>query len=404
VHLDENLIYKKNLTPIMIERNVLPNIAGAPTSKPLGAIATWMLKNVSSGVKKVSMDVNTVDTDFLDRSPKKEIREFKTIPLRSPITFACPIRTEIIQGDRKNPEPIIKKNLENSLRLIDIAARGYDKVDLVALPELFLGAPGVTLPDTTREDFLRIARTIPGEETDRLGEIAKKHNIYITGSMYTKDHEWPNHFFHTSFIIGPNGKVIHTHWKAHGRPGCFEWATTAHDIFDEFVKRYGLDAIWPVAKTDIGNIATLVCSEGHNPETWRALAFKGTEIYVWMMASRNESFKYIIQAMCAFSGCYGVLSEPTMGQASLIVDPSGRILRENDRYEYITEGLHIEDLRRIRRRVVGAVGPIPILRSSLYVHIYSNPDYERYPANLYLKYLPKNGADAERYAKECARW
>lgn len=388
----------------MTEKEVFSNFAGAPASNPLGAIATWTLQNVPPEAKKALRDVNGLNAEAFDRSPKREIKEFETIPLRSPIIFASAIRTEIIQGDRRNPEPTIKKNLENALRLIDMAASGYDEVDLVALPELFLGAPGITLPDTTREDFLKMARTIPGEETDRLGEVAKKYNMHITGSMYTKDDEWPNHFFHTSFIIGPNGKVIHTHWKAHGRPGCFEWATTAHDVLDEFVKRYGWDAIWPVARTDIGNIATLVCSEGHNPEAWRAFAFKGAEIYVWMMASRNESFKYIIQAMCAFSGCYGILSEPTLGQASLIVDPNGRILQENDRYEYITEGLHIEDLRRIRRRVFGAIGPIPILRSSLYVHIYSNPDYERYPANLYLKYLPKNGADAERYAKECARW
>jgi len=388
----------------MAEKEIFPYFAGAPASNPLGAIATWTLQNAPPKAEKVLRDINGLNAEAFDRSPKREIKEFETIPLRSPIIFASAIRTEIIQGDRRNPEPTIKKNLENALRLIDMAVSGYDEVDLVALPELFLGAPGITLPDTTREDFLKMARTIPGEETDRLGEMAKKHNIYITGSMYTKDDEWPNHFFHTSFIIGPNGKVIHTHWKAHGRPGCFEWATTAHDVLDEFVKRYGWDAIWPVARTDIGNIATLVCSEGHNPETWRAFAFKGAEIYVWMMTSRNESFKYIIQAMCAFSGCYGILSEPTLGQASLIVDPNGRILQENNRYEYITEGLHIEDLRRIRRRVVGAIGPIPILRSSLYVHIYSNPDYERYPANLYLKYLPKNGADAERYAKECARW
>lgn len=383
-------------------------IAETSSSNALGAVALWSLKSLLYNNKEkrntTPFAKDEISPDIFDRTPRRKLKEFENVSLRSSIITVCPIRMQIVPGSRKDPEPSIKENLNHAIELIEMAASGYERIDLAALTELFLGAPGVTLPDTTREDFLRIARTIPGEETDRLGEVAKKYRIYIAGSMITKDNEWPNHFFHTSFIIGPNGKVIHTHWKAHGRPGCFEWATTVHDVFDEFVKRYGWDNIWPVARTDIGNIATLVCSEGHNPETWRAFAFKGAEIYVWLMASRNESYKYMLQAMCAFSGCYGILSEPSFGQASLVVDPYGRILQENDRYEYITERLHIEDLRKMRWSVHGPIGPIPILRSSLYIHIYSNPDYERYPANMYLKYLPKNGADAERYAKECSRW
>ena len=41
-------------------------------------------------------------------------------------------------------------------------------------------------------------------------------------------------------LVGPDGAVIHNHWKAYGGfPGVLEYATTVHDVLDEFVERYG---------------------------------------------------------------------------------------------------------------------------------------------------------------------
>lgn len=57
------------------------------------------------------------------------------------------------------------------------------------------------------------------------------------------------HYFSASVIVGPQGTVIHKHWKAIRDPGRLEYATTVHDVLDEFVERYGWDAVWPVART-----------------------------------------------------------------------------------------------------------------------------------------------------------
>ena len=66
----------------------------------------------------------------------------------------------------------------------------------------------------------------------------------------------------------------------------------------------------------------------------------------------------------------------------------------------LSEPLHIQDLR-IRKQKMGL--QIPSLRTTLYSHIYSEK-YEKYPANQYLKYLPKDHTDAARYATEKARF
>jgi predicted amidohydrolase len=257
-----------------------------------------------------------------------------------------------------------------------------------------------------------MARTIPGEETDRLGEKAKQHNLYIAGDMYTKEEEWPNHHFHTSFLIGPNGKVIHNRWKAYIAPSVIEWATTVHDVMDEFIKRYDWNSVWPVARTDIGNIATMKGIEGLLPETWRAFAFRGAEIYTHMISSSwtADPFKYMAQAMSAVNNCFTIFCQPAKvlnakihfescySFSTFIVDNKGRIMREA---RYDSEGCIYDEIPIAQFRKGRS---IPTLRTSIYRDIYTNPKYEKNPPNLYLEYIPKDGIDAARYAKEKAKW
>ncbi len=393
------------------KRNFYSVVREAPASSPIGAVAIADLRR-SAVTESVVKD--------LPQGPTSVTQMKKVVPLGKNETTGAPIQSNIEQASAKNPELAVKRNLENALRLIDCASRWPPGVkDLVSFPEFFLtGYSEYTSGPLqwSREDYLRVAREIPGEETDRLGEKAKQYNLYIAGTVHTKEAEWPNHYFHTQFIIGPNGKVIHKHWKAHINPNATEWATTVHDVLDEFVKRYWWDAVWPVAVTDIGNLATLTGSEGHSPESWRAYAFKGAEIYDWMMSSgwTQGHSQFILQAMCSVNRCYGFLNQPARilnnvnhsescyHNATLIADYSGRILQERREPSEgsLSEPLHIQDLLT-RKQKMGL--QIPSLRSTLYSHIYSEK-YEKYPANQYSEYLPKDHTDAFRYAQSKARW
>ena len=139
------------------------------------------------------------------------------------------------------------------------------------------------------EEHLRIARevvpTIPGKETEFLGELCKQFNCYLIAQMIAKDPElMEDRVFNIAFIIDPNGEVIHKHYKTAFYQR--EPNTAPSDIWNLYLQRYGNDpeklfrAVFPVARTEIGNIGTLICAEGSFPEAARGLALNGAEI-IW---------------------------------------------------------------------------------------------------------------------------
>ena len=92
----------------------------------------------------------------------------------------------------------------------------------------------------------------------------------------------PDRIFNVAFIIDPKGELIHTHIKTSFYQK--ETNTAPSDIWDIYLQKYGddpeklHDALYPVAKTEIGNIGTLICAEGSYPEAARGLAMNGAEI------------------------------------------------------------------------------------------------------------------------------
>ena len=167
------------------------------------------------------------------------------------------------------------------------------------------------------DEHLRICREvvpeIPGEETAFLGEICKKLNIYLIAQMIAKDPELMNdRVFNIAFIIDPNGEVIHKHYKTAFYPR--EPNVAPSDIWDVYLERYGDDpvklfeAIYPVAKTEIGNIGTLICAEGSFPEAARGLALNGAEI-IWRTQypepwMGNEIAEVQNRSHAVFNTCY----------------------------------------------------------------------------------------------------
>ncbi|RMF96561.1 MAG: hydrolase [Gammaproteobacteria bacterium] len=139
------------------------------------------------------------------------------------------------------------------------------------------------------EEHIRIAReivpTIPGPETEFLGELCRKFDIFLIAQMIAKDPElMEDRVFNIAFIIDPNGKVIHKHYKTAFYQR--EPNVAPSDIWNLYLQRYGDDpqrlfeAVYPVARTEIGNIGTLICAEGSFPEAARGLALNGAEI-IW---------------------------------------------------------------------------------------------------------------------------
>ena len=70
------------------------------------------------------------------------------------------------------------------------------------------------------------------------------------------------------------------HWKQRNVRGMFpgseQYTSVIYDVYDQFVEMYGLDAVIPVERTDIGNIA--MSAVQFEPELFRCMAMKGAEI------------------------------------------------------------------------------------------------------------------------------
>ena len=86
--------------------------------------------------------------------------------------------------------------------------------------------------------------------------------------MVCKDPEFmENKIFNIAFIMSTRkAELIHKHYKTSFYQ--YEPNVAPSDIWDHYLELYGDDpvklheAIWPVAKTEIGNIGTLICAEG----------------------------------------------------------------------------------------------------------------------------------------------
>ena len=343
---------------------------------------------------------------------------YEVVPLRSETILVAALQMSGGLVDPKNPKPGVRENVDRILWLLDCAHR-YGDIDLVITPELSLQGLDARW---TREDYLRLAIELPGEETEIIGKKAREHNCYIVVSGYTREKDWPGHYFNCTFIVAPTGEVIHRFWAAcnlgvlaGGVPN--ELATTAQDVLDEFVERYGWDAVWPVARTDIGNIATYSGVDGMVPETARAFAFKGAEILPYCNCGGAKvythtpgwgDFRIVNRTNCSCNDVYGIYANmartPTWGLPedrgsgfSQIADPYGRILAQSNSADetIVTERIPIALFRQRHS--------IPIIRKELYAAAY-NQYPAKYPANLFSEYLPKDVADAARYIRPKLLW
>jgi predicted amidohydrolase len=281
----------------------------------------------------------------------------------------------------------IKRNIEQVSNLIGAAiwlSELEAPVKLVALSE---GALTGFTDEVFDYDHVKAAQElyieIPGEETELLGEVCKAHGIYLIGQSKARDLEiWPegDRFFNMVFIIDPSGNVIHKHLKTTVFQR--EHSTCPHDIWDRYIELHGddpvglLKALFPVCKTEIGNIGTLICMEGSYPEAGRAVAVNGAEIIyrpsypepwvghtndVWVVQNRAHAIHNTCYCIAPNLGAY--YAAPWMvkdwsytapfnvgGGKSMIIDYTGRILHEciSAGDGYAAAILNIEALRQFR--------------------------------------------------------
>jgi predicted amidohydrolase len=173
------------------------------------------------------------------------------------------------------------------------------------------------------------------------------------------------------------------------------FAPTPHDVWSKYLDIYGIDGVFPVARTEIGNIAAIASEEILYPEIARAHALRGAEIFVHSSSEIGSPLatpKAIARRARAFENIAYVVSantagidDPVMPAASadgnsVVIDYKGQVLAESNSGETFTAFAEI-DLHALRaqRRKPGMTNQLARQRLELFAPIYAGTPVQ--PAN-----------------------
>lgn len=144
---------------------------------------------------------------------------------------------------------------------------------LVVLPEYLLTS--YPLGETLEGWADKAAIDVDGPEYEALARIAERHDVFLAGNAYENDRHFPGIYFQTSFCLSPSGEVVLRYRRLVSM-----FAPTPHDVWDRYLDVYGLDGVFPVARTAIGRLAAIASEEILYPEIARALALRGAEVFL----------------------------------------------------------------------------------------------------------------------------
>jgi predicted amidohydrolase len=261
----------------------------------------------------------------------------------------------------------IASRVDRMLEMIDGTVVGYRPffpVRLVVFPEFSHAAP---IYESVRDLREKLAVPVPNEHTERYEAKARQHGIYIqTGSFIETDSRWPGVLFNTSCLVGPEGLLSKYRkvnpwvpWELHASP----------------LDVPGYDAeVFPVAATEIGNLACAICYDWLFPETIRRLVHNGAEVLVrvsaymdpwgatspmdwWTVVNRCRALENMAYVVAANQGAalrhYPPFSWPG---GSMVVDYDGRILAAADPgpgEKVVVAEIDLGALREARRQRLG---------------------------------------------------
>ncbi|MEM9531613.1 MAG: nitrilase-related carbon-nitrogen hydrolase [Pseudomonadota bacterium] len=306
--------------------------------------------------------------------------------------------------DAESVEAGLEHNLQRMVGFAEQACAEGKKPDFL----LFNEFPLTGYSSGARAEKLKFTIQIPGAETAALGEVAKACDTYIIFGSYANDPAWPGHILSINAVIGRDGEVKERYWKTRnvkrlGSDGEIP-TTTIESVRDEYRARYGVEAEFPVLRTEYGNIA--VSTVQLDPFVFAAYAMRGVEI---MFRTSTLFSKEDVRATAFFNRFYSAMSNITFppdgpyakyGGGSLIVGPDGKVLAEDEtNNESIIEAeipiAEFREGRRIPRYPLEVVAPV----------------FEQYQQEVPLNHmdmpaesLPKTRADMKTLLDTQSRW
>lgn len=246
-------------------------------------------------------------------------------------------------------------NLSKTIDKIEQAARSGAQV--ICLQELFMTQ---YFCNEELHDNFQLAEKIPGETTDALSAVARKHGIVIIASLFEKRAEGLYH--NTVAVIDADGSYLGIYRKNHipDDPGYYE----------KFYFTPG-DTGYKSWQTKYGKIGVLICWDQWYPEAARLTALHGAEILFfptaigWDMQEEDNSVNqeqynawFTIQRSHAVANGVFVVSVNRVGEengqqfwgASFVANPFGSVVckASHDKEEVIVQEVDLRHIDKYR--------------------------------------------------------
>lgn len=334
----------------------------------------------------------------------------------SPVTYFIKHRKEVAE---------IIKEIDELAKAAVWLSSSHSPVKLLVLTEGALQGFRDEVFDLPAEEYIRdIALDIDGPEIRLIKEMAVKYDVFLAFQARTTHPEFPGRFFNENILLDPKGEIILRHYKNSVLYPC-EHSTTPHDVLDKWTELYGdgLDAFFPVAKTEIGNIGFAMAMEGSYPEYVRGVAMNGAEVLIRMCLPQPHSAQFEIQNrahalnntmfVIGNQGGIGKMERSdvpidVMGGGSHVVNYKGEIQHQKSsgHRSFFASEINIEGLREfritspvmswikdLRTEIISLIYKDTILEANMNAEktAYNTPEYESKVLNKQVKLMIDRG-------------
>lgn len=289
--------------------------------------------------------------------------DYSKVALKHDNVLVAAIQTNARPIATADPRTGLRVNLAQMCEAIDRAQSQNGPKDLISFHDRALQGAG----RWDRAELDNVAIEIPGPECAVLAQKAREYDCYISFGALALDPAWPGHVLSLMILIDPDGQLVAKDWRP-TQSGAASYITTTESVLDRFLEMYGVDAVLPVHRTIIGNIA--LAASHNDPEIYRAMALKGAEIFV--RGARDGAAGWDLQATSAYNRAFTIVtaaaeSPPgfTHAGGSAIYGTNGEILAEASvKWEQtVTASLPLAYVREHRQ--------VPTIATSLVLPIYA---------------------------------
>jgi predicted amidohydrolase len=256
----------------------------------------------------------------------------------------------VVTGYDVNSMPLDQRfrKMDQIVEAISVQAKSKypsRRLDLVVLPEYFLGRPGQELPQET----VRLE-----EVSGRVGACARRYGCYLVVPMLLREEGTQERSSNAALLVDRKGRVVGIYRKVHPVAGHGSEILEGGTVPGREL---------PVFECDFGRLGIQICYDMFYPDGWRAMAEQGADIVALPTASPETvhpsfyALQYQYYVVSAAPRDHSAVYSP-LGMIDAQVSKEGEVLVDEIDLSY--ETLHwdadLQEGEALRRKFGDRIG------------------------------------------------